>query len=360
MKELANLSKRVEKLEYYTSFNNVEALALADKTQYEDGTEKEKYGIVGENFQNFNVADYKNQDFAVALENGFMVPALRHEVFGLKNIATNTTKRNKKTISLEYTETPAIVQNVASNKAVSVQPFLFGQFNGVVELTPETDYWFAETLKPEIISVPERIIEHHHVIREIIKEPPAPVTIVNNYYSTNVVNQIITSPGDDTTEPNPDDKGNTDPTASQPVVVGSGGGDTSTTTNPIYPPAGPPSENVVNTIINNEERNRKDQEEDLWWGPDFIFLNGAAIGGISFTFGVSGTSIWYPTTSSADTVYIEPDSIQPPDSINPTLTEPISLGGGGGSSLQNPELVMDESGVGGNAREYMAYDFDEK
>jgi hypothetical protein len=197
MKELANLQRRVETLEFYTSFNNVELMALGDKTSYEDGTEKEKYGIVGENFSNFNIADYKNPDFKVAIDNGFMVPAMRVSNYGFKNLSNVTTKVNKKTISLEYTEVPAIVQGVTSNKSVSIQPFLFGSFNGTLELTPETDYWINNNLKPEIISVPERIIEKHHVIREIVREPAPPVTIINNYPVTNVIHQIIVSPGED-------------------------------------------------------------------------------------------------------------------------------------------------------------------
>ena len=64
-----------------------------------------------------------------------------------------------------------------------------------LELSPESDYWINETLKPEIISVPERVIEHHHVVREIIKEPAPPVTIQNIYQTTNVITQIIEVPG---------------------------------------------------------------------------------------------------------------------------------------------------------------------
>jgi hypothetical protein len=120
---------------------------------------------------------------------------------------------------LEYTETPAIIQGLAADKAVSVQPFLFGQFNGIVTLSPETDYWVSETLKPEIITVPERIIEHHTVTREIVKEPPAPVTITNIFQSTNVVNQIITIPGDNPPPPANDEVVIVEPPAPPAPVI---------------------------------------------------------------------------------------------------------------------------------------------
>jgi hypothetical protein len=201
MKDISSIEKRLQKVEFFTSLNNVENLALSDKTQYEDGTEKEKYGIVGENFRNFNIADYKNADFNAALEGGFLIPPMNVNAFGLKRLGLSSSKQNRKTVTLEYTETPAIVQGLAADKAVSVQPFLFGQFNGIVYLSPETDYWVSEQLKPEIITVPERIIEHHTVTREIVKEPAPPVTITNVYQTTNVINQIITTPGDNPPPP---------------------------------------------------------------------------------------------------------------------------------------------------------------
>jgi hypothetical protein len=218
MKDIASIDKRLQKVEFFTSLNNIENLALSDPTEYEDGTRKEKYGTVGENFRNFNIGDYRNEDFRVSLNNGFMLPAISSYPVGLQNITNSSTKINKKTISLNYTETPAISQNVCSDKAVSVQPFLFGSFNGVVSLTPETDYWVNDTLKPEIISVPERVIEHHQVVREIVHEPPAPVTIINNYPTTNVVNQIIVTPGTNPPAANTEEDVIVEPPPPPPVV----------------------------------------------------------------------------------------------------------------------------------------------
>ena len=195
MKDISSIEKRLQKVEFFTSLNNVENLAMNDKTQYEDGTEKEKYGIVGENFRNFNIADYKSSDFNAALEGGFLIPPMNINTVGFKRVgsASTQTQTNRKTVTLQYTETPAIVQGLAANKAVSVQPFLFGQFNGTISLSPETDYWVSETLKPEVITVPERIIEKQTVIREIVKESPPPITLPPP--TSNANTQIITTPG---------------------------------------------------------------------------------------------------------------------------------------------------------------------
>lgn len=216
MKDISSMEKRLQKVEFFTSLNNVENLAMADKVQYEDGTEKEKYGIVGENFVNFNIADYKSPDFNSALEGGFLIPPMNVNTVGFKRQAVNSTKVSKKTVTLSYTEVPAITQGLAANKAVSVQPFLFGQFNGTLLISPETDYWVSEVLKPEVITVPERIVEKQVVIREIVVEPAPPITLPPA--SSNANTQIITTPG---TNP-PTNSSSTvvvsDPVTTAPVV----------------------------------------------------------------------------------------------------------------------------------------------
>lgn len=333
MKDLANLQKRVESLEFYTSFNNVELLALSDKTAYEDGTEKEKYGIVGENFSNFNIADYKSPEFGVALESGFMIPSVLTLSLGFKNIANSTTKKNRKTVTLSYTETPAITQGVSSNNAVSIQPFLFGSFNGDIDLFPETDYWVNENLKPEIISVPERIIEKHHVIREIIKEPTPPVTIINKYYTINVINQIIGGPGEDPPAPLPPELPKPEPVLPPPVVIPP----EPVLPDPVPPPAPPvpPEEDPPFTPILKPIF-------DVEFDPCFINV------GMNFTFGTTGvvvapgcqhggmwgkggiTDLWFPPDASP--VETPPPVLEPQ---NPTKTTPITLiGKNAGGSIK--------------------------
>ena len=196
MKDISVIDKRLQRVEYFTSLNNVEKLAMADKVQYEDGTEKEKYGLVGENFTNYSIADHKNPDFKVALEGGFMIPQMNIYALGFKAIANTDADINGKTMSLNYTETPAITQGLASNNTVSVQPFLFGQFNGTVKLTPETDFWVSETLKPEILTVPSSpVVERTVVIRDTPVEPPPPPTIP--VPSSNASTVVIKNPGDE-------------------------------------------------------------------------------------------------------------------------------------------------------------------
>ena len=330
MRDIASIDKRLERVEFFTSLNNVEKLAMADKTQYEDGTEKEKYGIVGENFTNFNIVDYKSPDFNVALENGFMIPAMKVFSLGLKTIDRENTALNRKTVCLNYSEEPAIVQSLASDKAVSVQPFLFGQFNGSIVLTPETDTWVSETLKPEVITVPEKIIEKETVIREKVIEPPAPPTL-------------------------PPPTGNSD------VII---------ITNPFLPP--PPTSNDDIIIIAPEDpfrpiiddgRDRKPANEDLNILPSYPEFGGFEFDpwfrispinfGVNFTFGATGfsagnlfsngglfnESYWAPAPIEPEITIIQPEPNY--ESSVPTVLPPLNLdsaatldsGGGGGKAV---------------------------
>lgn len=159
MKDIAKLDKRIDRVEYYTALNNIETKAMDDTSQYEDGTNKEKFGIIGENFDDFNIADYKNPDFNVSLDTNSMTPFFKNQVNNLKLSGSSNADVNERTITLSYTETPAIYQPLATSKSVPVQPFLFAAFIGDMKLKPQVDTWIAVDLPPQIIQPPEYVKE---------------------------------------------------------------------------------------------------------------------------------------------------------------------------------------------------------
>ena len=200
MKDISRIDKRVQAIEYYTALNNIESMAMYDDTKYEDGTDKAKFGIIGEGFKNFNIADYQDPDFNVTMEDGSMSPYVKNYSFGLKLLNATNVNRRTKTLTLNYTETELVSQPVTSNKVISVQPFLFAQFVGDVRLSPDIDYWVSETLKPDVLRAPEidgrvREIFNAERIANQIAEPTPQVTVPTP--STNTANQIITTPGVD-------------------------------------------------------------------------------------------------------------------------------------------------------------------
>jgi hypothetical protein len=207
MKDISRIDKRVQQMEYYTALNNIESMAMYDETKYEDGTEKAKFGIIGEGFKNFNIADYQNPDFNVTMDDGEMMPYIINRPYGLKLVSATSVDTKHKTLSTTYTEEEMISQPVTSNKLISVQPFLFAQFIGDVNLSPDMDYWVSETLAPDVLRAPEidgrvREIFNAERIANQIEEGTATVTVPNP--TTNAANQISTTAGGDPPAANPD------------------------------------------------------------------------------------------------------------------------------------------------------------
>jgi hypothetical protein len=200
MRDIAQIDKRVQAMEYYTALNNIESMAMNDDSKYEDGTDKAKFGIIGEGFKNFNIADYLDPDFNVTMEEGSMTPYVNNRAYGLKLLSTSGVNRTTKTLSLGYTEEVMVEQPVTSNKLISVQPFLFAQFVGDVKLSPDMDYWVSETLKPDVLRAPEidgrvREIFNAERIANQIAEASATITVPTP--TSNASNLITTSPGSD-------------------------------------------------------------------------------------------------------------------------------------------------------------------
>jgi len=312
MKDIASISKQVSQLSYYVSLSNAENLALSDSTQYEDGTDKAKYGIVGENFTNFNIGDYKSRDFNVSLDNGLMTPAIQYFMTGLKEInRTTSTAQNMKTVSLSYTETPAITQGVTADKAVSVQPFLFGAFNGTLEMYPDTDYWVSQQLKPEVIAPPETIITEKIVIREKIIEVAGPVTVQPPSSNANTV--ISTTPG---TDPNSN--------ANSTVVVTPNSGDPIIVVEdppmptPLTPPQPPQTYQCVEwNYVADPWNNLLSADMNYWGGYYGVYPSLQCT-----NYGNLTGSNWFPVVDT-------PPPPPPIDVVPIEVSQPIYAGSGG-------------------------------
>lgn len=150
MKDIALIDKRMQRLEYYTQLSLLEQQAKNETYFYENRSiEKEKYGILVDQFDGFNIADNKNPDLLCHISFNELKPYKKITPIELELIgSTGSYKLNSKTYSLNYSEKEFISQNTAT-KATTVQPYMFGTFNGTIELRPEIDYWVSENLLAE-------------------------------------------------------------------------------------------------------------------------------------------------------------------------------------------------------------------
>lgn len=159
MRDIAVIDKRLQQVEYYTALSLLENKARSQAVLYQDSAlQKEKYGILVDQFDGFNIADNKNPDLICQLSFNELKPYKVTNEFPLRFVsASGAYQINDKTYSLSFTETPIVSQNFAT-KAITVQPYLFAQFNGTVKLTPETDYWMSVNMTPVVVSPPNDTI----------------------------------------------------------------------------------------------------------------------------------------------------------------------------------------------------------
>lgn len=151
MRDIGGIEKRVENLEYYTSLNVLELQAKNEAILYEDNVfEKEKYGIVVDDFSNFAVADAKSKDLAINISKARLGPYRVEKPVKLNLSSSSNIRQNDKTISVSYSETSCVVQSSAT-KAITVQPYEFAQFHGTLKLLPESDYWYSTSIQPEVV-----------------------------------------------------------------------------------------------------------------------------------------------------------------------------------------------------------------
>lgn len=153
MKDIGKIEARLKNLEYYTALNTAEKRATDTTILYEDNaTQKEKYGIVADNFSGFNIADTRSPDFLCSIEKGVLGPYNNiKQIPMVINQVGNNLQRNDKTITLQYSEEIIISQTSATSN-VSVQPYLYGKFDGNIRLTPASDNFFSIQLQPIVIS----------------------------------------------------------------------------------------------------------------------------------------------------------------------------------------------------------------
>lgn len=148
MKDVGNLERRIENLEYYTTLNLLEVDAAN-----RNFPNLFKTGFIVDNFETQLVADSTN---LAELRCSFdlVKKECRPEV-SYTNVNVEQESISGLTVvngmaMLPYTETPVIQQLLASTTE-RIQPFVRYSFNGNLALSPSTDTWFSTQFRPDII-----------------------------------------------------------------------------------------------------------------------------------------------------------------------------------------------------------------
>ena len=155
MRDIGNIEKRVESLEYYVSLNSLEKSALDVTIRDVDGLDRTKYGVLADNFTGHKLGRTdKIEEYQCAMDfkKGGLYPQQNTTSFRLTantSLSANVKFTKDKTI-LSYTQRPFLTQNLAT-KFSPVCEFLFATFRGQIHTLPEADNWKSMNTAPDLV-----------------------------------------------------------------------------------------------------------------------------------------------------------------------------------------------------------------
>ena len=146
MKDISNLEKRVENLEYYTQLNLLES-----NLQGKEFLDKFKSGYIVDNFDSLTTSDTETTLHAIAID--FDKKTIRPEAItrevNMRQLSINNAINNSGVITMNYTSVPYIKQELAST-IERIQPFAKFNWDGNCLLTPSFENYFSWTTVPDL------------------------------------------------------------------------------------------------------------------------------------------------------------------------------------------------------------------
>ena len=156
MRDIGNLEKRIEAVEYYTTLNILEQDAKAKSIRDENGDEMPKRGILVDQFKGHAIGDTEDPMYAASVDdiNNEVRPPVETRSYELTlapvSPLTNVTGNAEDGVyTLNYTENAEIIHLLASDW-VYVNPSSVINYMGTMSLSPSSDMWFNDMVPPKI------------------------------------------------------------------------------------------------------------------------------------------------------------------------------------------------------------------
>lgn len=157
MKDIGNIEKRVENLEYYTALSLLEqdTISKQDLTILDtQNVPRFKNGILVDSFTGHSVSDVSNPDYVCSIDSNKkeLRPSFNISAHKLKFDSANSSNysQNGQLISATSTETEFINQPLSS-KWINVNPFNVVNYLGKIRLYPESDIWMNTEKRPDVL-----------------------------------------------------------------------------------------------------------------------------------------------------------------------------------------------------------------
>ena len=157
MKDVGNIAKRVDNLEYYTTLSlleqsavNKQDLTILDSTNLP----RFKNGIIVDAFSGSSVADVANRDYKAAIDPNRkeLRPSfnLSSHLLTFDSANSSSYLRSGTLITANATHTAFVDQNKAS-KSINVNPFNTINYLGKIQLDPASDIWIDTDKQPDVL-----------------------------------------------------------------------------------------------------------------------------------------------------------------------------------------------------------------
>lgn len=153
MRDIGDLEKRIEAVEYYTTLSLLEQEAKAKSIRDENGEEMPKRGILVDQFKGHAVADNTDPMFAASVdyENNELRPSFFTRSYGLTapSFSNVTGNASDGIYTLNYTQSPEISHLLASESS-QINPFGVIHYMGTLSISPATDTWYDDSKQPKV------------------------------------------------------------------------------------------------------------------------------------------------------------------------------------------------------------------
>lgn len=151
MRDIGDIEKRVENVEYYTSLNLLEqsgnTLTILDGS----GNDRFKNGIIVDNFKDHAVGDVYSSEYKCSMDTatGVLRPQFDTKIVDVELNNSGGLVKKGVNYCIPYTHTP-IISQLAASGTENVNPYAIFTWEGELKLAPDTDIWKDTKRLPNI------------------------------------------------------------------------------------------------------------------------------------------------------------------------------------------------------------------
>jgi hypothetical protein len=153
MRDIGDLEKRIEAVEYYTTLSLLEQEAKSLSVVDENNLEIPKKGILVDQFKGHNIGDISNPMYksSIDFEKNELRPPFISRAFGITGPieVSGLTSSLDGIVTLDYTTTVEVSQPLAT-KTFPINPSSVFNYLGTLKLNPSADFWFDDSITASV------------------------------------------------------------------------------------------------------------------------------------------------------------------------------------------------------------------